>query len=125
MNIHEYQAKQLFEKFQVATPRGAPASTPNQAREVAAKLGVHRFDVKAQIHAGGRGKGAFIDGFCGGVHLCNSTEQVAEMASQMLGNTLVTCQTGSEGQIVHQVLIAESVGISKECYLAIVIDRET
>jgi succinyl-CoA synthetase beta subunit len=125
MNIHEYQAKQLFEKFQVATPRGAPASTPNQAREVAAKLGVHRFVVKAQIHAGGRGKGAFIDGFCGGVHLCNSTEQVAEVASQMLGNTLVTCQTGSEGQIVHQVLIAESVGISKECYLAIVIDRET
>jgi len=124
MNIHEYQAKQLFEKFQVATPRGAPASTPDQAREVAAGLGVHCFVVKAQIHAGGRGKGVFKNGFCGGVHLCNSTEQAAKVASQMLGNTLVTRQTGPEGQIVHQVLIAESVEISKEYYFAIVVDRE-
>jgi len=124
MNIHEYQAKQLFEKFQVATPKGAPASTPDQAREVAAGLGVHRFVVKAQIHAGGRGKGVFKNGFCGGVHLCNSTEQVAKVASQMLGNTLVTRQTGPEGQIVHQVLIAESVEISKEYYFAIIVDRE-
>ncbi|QQY07899.1 MAG: ADP-forming succinate--CoA ligase subunit beta [Candidatus Xiphinematobacter sp.] len=124
MNIHEYQAKQLFEKFQVAVPKGAPASTPNQARKVATELGVHRFVVKAQIHAGGRGKGVFANGLLSGVHLCNSIEQVVKAASQMLGNTLITCQTGSEGQIVHQVLIAESIEIKREYYFAIVVDRE-
>lgn len=123
MNIHEYQAKQLLEKFQISTPRGAPASTPDQARAIADKLSVNLFVVKAQIHAGGRGKGVFTNGFRGGVHICNSKEQVAKVASCMLGSTLITRQTRPEGQVVHRVLVTESIAISKEYYFAIILDR--
>ncbi len=123
MNIHEYQAKQLFEKFQVATPKGAPASTLDEAQAVASRLGTGHLVVKAQIHAGGRGKGTFTNGFQGGVHLCDSAEKAGELATKMLGNTLVTHQTGAAGRVVRKVLVAESVEIAKEYYFAIVLDR--
>ncbi|PWU10798.1 MAG: succinate--CoA ligase subunit beta, partial [Verrucomicrobia bacterium] len=123
MNIHEYQAKQLFEKFHIATPKGAPASTAEEAQSVASRLGIDHLVVKAQIHAGGRGKGTFADGFQGGVHLCDSPEKAANLAGKMLGNTLRTHQTGTVGRVVRKVLIAESVEIAKEYYFAIVLDR--
>lgn len=123
MNIHEYQAKQLFEKFHVATPKGGPASTREEALAVANRLETDQLVVKAQIHAGGRGKGTFTDGFQGGVHLCDSPEKAASIAEKMLGNTLVTHQTGSSGRLVRKVLVAESVEIAKEYYFAILLDR--
>ncbi len=123
MNIHEYQARELFEKFGVATTRGAVASTPEEAVAAAEKLGTKEFVVKAQIHAGGRGKGTFTNGFKGGVHITSSVEKVREIASQMLGQTLVTHQTGPEGKLVSKVLIAEPATIAKELYFAILLDR--
>ena len=123
MNIHEYQAKQLFEKFKVPTPRGLPASTAAEAEAAALELGGAGLVVKAQIHAGGRGKGTFTNGFKGGVHLVQSAAEAAAMAGQMLGQTLVTKQTGEAGKHVSKVLIAESVDISHEYYLAILLDR--
>ncbi len=123
MNIHEYQAKQLFEEFQVATPKGASASSREEVQTVANRLETHHLVVKAQIHAGGRGKGTFTNGFQGGVHLCDSPEKAAGLASKMLGNTLVTHQTGAAGRVVRKVLVAESVVIAKEYYFAIVLDR--
>src|SRR4051812_23503236 len=109
MNIHEFLAKQLFEKYGVATPKGFPATSAAEAREAAAKLGTSDLVVKAQIHAGGRGKGAFTNGFKGGVQLCDSAEKAEEIAGKMLGQTLVTHQTGPAGRVVNTVLIAESV----------------
>ena len=123
MNIHEYQAKQLFQKFGVATPKGFPASTPEEAERVASSLSSNNLVVKAQIHAGGRGKGTFKNGFKGGVHLCHSAQEARQLAEKMLGQTLVTHQTGPEGRIVHKVLIAQSVDIEKEFYFAILMDR--
>ena len=125
MNIHEYQARELFEKFGVATTRGAVASTADEAATAAEKLGTKEFVVKAQIHAGGRGKGAFTNGFKGGVHICSSVDQVRELAGKMLGQTLVTHQTGPEGKLVSKVLIAEPATIAKELYFAILLDRAT
>jgi len=123
MNIHEYQAKSLFESFRVPTPKGRVAGTPEEAGAIARELGGRNLVVKAQIHAGGRGKGTFKNGFQGGVHLCQSDMEATEYASKMLGETLVTHQTGPEGKLVRKVLIAESVEIEKEYYLAIVMDR--
>src|SRR6202790_1057133 len=120
MNIHEDQATELLQKFGVATPRGKVASTPEEAEQVARKLGdvaepgcppdAKRVDlvVKAQIHAGGRGKGTFTNGFKGGVHLCHSVAEAGELANKMLGQTLVTIQTGPAGRRVNKVLIAEA-----------------
>src|SRR5713101_3609487 len=181
MNIHEYQAKELLQKFGVATPRGRVASTPAEAEEVARELGdvaepgqagqplqqerrtgpkeadrrswatqpidpigcppgAKRVDlatgrvrvaaatglvVKAQIHAGGRGKGTFTNGFKGGVHLCKTPAEARELASKMLGQTLVTHQTGPAGRVVNKVLVAESVEIAQEIYFAILLDRAT
>ncbi len=125
MNIHEYQARELFEKFGVATTRGAVASTVDEAAAAAEKLGTKEFVVKAQIHAGGRGKGTFTNGFKGGVHICSSIDQVREIAGKMLGQTLVTHQTGPEGKLVSKVLIAEPATIAKELYFAILLDRAT
>jgi succinyl-CoA synthetase beta subunit len=125
MNIHEYQAKQLFEKFEIATPKGSPAITPQAAEEVAQTLGSRRLVVKAQIHAGGRGKGEFKNGFKGGVHLCSNPTEVRECAEKMLGQVLVTHQTGPEGKLVRAVLVAESVEIKRENYLAMLLDRGT
>src|SRR5882762_1599253 len=125
MNIHEYQAKELLEKFGVATPRGEAASTPDEAEQAARDLGRDDLVVKAQIHAGGRGKGTFANGFKGGVHLCKSPGEAREVASKMLGQTLVTHQTGPAGRVVNKVLVAKSVAIAREIYFAILLDRAT
>jgi succinyl-CoA synthetase beta subunit len=123
MNIHEYQAKQLFQRFNVATPKGGPAETPEEAEKVAAGLNTENLVVKAQIHAGGRGKGTFSNGFKGGVKLCTTPAEARELAKKMLGQTLVTHQTGPTGKVVRKVLIAESVDIAREVYFAILMDR--
>ena len=125
MNIHEYQAKELFDRFQVPSPKGKVASTAKEAYDAAKWLGVKHLVVKAQVHAGGRGKGTFKNGFKGGVHLVESAESARDVATQMLGEVLVTKQTGDEGRLVRKVMIAESVTISRELYLAILMDRET
>jgi succinyl-CoA synthetase beta subunit len=125
MNIHEYQAKQLFEHFDIATPKGAPAETSQEAEKVAASLGSLDLVVKAQIHAGGRGKGVFTNGFKGGVQLVATAAEAGEVAGKMLGQTLVTHQTGPAGKVVRKVLIAESVDIAREVYFAILMDRTT
>ncbi len=124
MNIHEYQARELFAKFGVATQPGAVAFTPDEAEAVASKLG-GKIVVKAQIHAGGRGKGTFKNGFKGGVHLCDTPAQARDLASQMLGQVLVTHQTGPEGKEVGKVFVGEAVDITKELYFAILLDRAT
>jgi succinyl-CoA synthetase beta subunit len=125
MNIHEYQAKELFDRFGVASPKGRVAASPKEAFEAAKYLGVPNLVVKAQVHAGGRGKGTFTNGFKGGVQLAASPEEVRELAAKMLGQTLVTHQTGAAGRLVRRVMVAESVKILKEYYLAILMDRET
>ena len=123
MNIHEYQAKELFDRFQVPSPRGAVASTPEEAAEAARQFAGAELVIKAQVHAGGRGKGHFKNGFQGGVHLIESPEQAAEFAGKMLNETLVTVQTGEAGKLVSKVMIAEAVDITHEYYLAILMDR--
>jgi len=125
MNIHEYQAKQLFERFNVATPKGAPAETPEEAEKIATRLKTSNLVVKVQIHAGGRGKGIFDTGFKGGVKLCSTPGEARDLAEKMLGHRLVTHQTGPSGKIVRKVLIAESVDIAREVYFAILMDRAT
>lgn len=123
MNIHEYQAKELLERFGVATTRGKVASTPDEAEAIARELGTVDIVVKAQVHAGGRGKGTFKNGFKGGVHLVKSPKEAREAADKMLGQTLVTHQTGPAGRIVNKVLVAEAAEIAREIYFAIIRDR--
>jgi succinyl-CoA synthetase beta subunit len=118
MNIHEYQAKELFKKFDIPIPRGRVAFTLDEAKEVAEELASFPVVVKAQIHAGGRGKG-------GGVKLAGSLEEAAKVASEILGMTLVTHQTGPEGKMVGKVLVEEGLDIDKELYLGVVPDRTT
>ena len=125
MNIHEYQAKELFLKFGVPTPAGQVAATAAEAKAAADALGGQGLVVKAQVHAGGRGKGTFKNGFKGGVHLAESADKAGEIAGNMIGQVLVTHQTGAEGKLVSKVLIAKSVDIKKEYYLAILMDRAT
>lgn len=126
MNIHEYQAKELFALFDVATSRGGVATTPEEALQVASSLASSSdLVVKAQIHAGGRGKGTFVNGLQGGVKIAPSPKEAQQLASQMLQNTLVTQQTGPEGKLVQKVLIAEAVSIQKEFYCAILLDRSS
>jgi succinyl-CoA synthetase beta subunit len=122
MNIHEFQARELFAEFGVATQPGSVAHTPEEAKIVAANLG-GKLVVKAQIHAGGRGKGTFKNGFKGGVHLCDTPAEARALASQMLGNILVTHQTGPEGKEVAKIFVGEAVNIARELYFAILIDR--
>jgi succinyl-CoA synthetase beta subunit len=116
MNIHEYQAKQIFAKYGVPTPRGIVANTPAQAVKNAHELGGKIWVVKAQIHAGGRGLG-------GGVKLARSVEEVETLAKEILGMTLVTHQTGPEGKLVQKVYIEEGADIQDELYLGVVLDR--
>jgi succinyl-CoA synthetase beta subunit len=116
MKIHEYQGKELLRKFGVAVPRGIVARTPDEAERAAKELATDVVVVKAQIHAGGRGKG-------GGVKLAKSPEEAGAIAKQMLGMKLVTHQTGPEGREVHVLLIEEGLPIDKEFYLGIVLDR--
>src|SRR5439155_7863279 len=125
MNIHEYQAKELLQKFDVATTRGKVASTADEVEQIASELGHVDLVMKAQIHAGGRGKGTFKNGFKGGVHLSKSPAHAREIASKMLGQTLVTHQTGPAGRVVNKVLVAESAEIAREIYFAILLDRAT
>ena len=125
MNIHEYQAKELFDRFQVPSPKGKVASTPEEAAEAAKEFAGAKLVIKAQVHAGGRGKGHFKNGFKGGVHLIESPEQAAEYAGKMLNETLVTVQTGDAGRVVRKVMVAEAVDITHEYYLAILMDRGT
>ena len=115
MKIHEYQAKEILARYQVKIPRGRPAVTPEEARKIAVELG-GPVVVKAQIHAGGRGKG-------GGVKLAKTPEEAGRLAEKMLGMKLVTHQTGPEGRIVQRLLVEEALHIKKEYYLGIVIDR--
>lgn len=123
MNIHEYQARELLQKFGVAITRGQVASTPEEVERVARELGKVRVVVKAQVHAGGRGKGTFANGFKGGVQVVNTPEEAREVANKMLGQVLVTHQTGPAGRVVNRVLVAEAVEIAREIYFAILRDR--
>ena len=125
MNIHEYQAKELFAKHGLAVAPGAAVSTSEGIHEALAQLPDGELVVKAQIHAGGRGKGTFSDGFQGGVKLAANKQEAKELAEKMLGNTLVTKQTGSEGKQVNTVYFTEASSITKEYYLAILMDRAT
>jgi len=126
MNIHEYQAKQLLKQYGVAVPPGDACKTVEEARAIAQKIfdsGNNLAVVKSQIHAGGRGKGTFKDGFKGGVKLAKSVDEAVAHAKAMLGNTLVTKQTGPEGRVVSTVLVAAAEDIRKEFYLAVLLDR--
>jgi succinyl-CoA synthetase beta subunit len=125
MNIHEYQARELLQKFDVATTRGKVALTVDEAEQIARELGDVGLVVKAQIHAGGRGKGTFKNGFNGGVHVRKTAEEVREVAAKMLGQILVTHQTGPAGRVVNKVLVAESAEIAREIYFAVLLDRAT
>ncbi|MCJ7747466.1 MAG: ADP-forming succinate--CoA ligase subunit beta [Desulfobacterales bacterium] len=116
MKIHEYQAKEILRSYGVPVPRGRVAETPEEARKIAEEIGGKVIVVKAQIHAGGRGKG-------GGVRVVNYPEEAEKTAREILGMTLVTHQTGPAGRVVRKVLIEEGVEIQKEFYLGIVIDR--
>ena len=125
MNIHEYQAKELLQKFDVATTNGRVAATLDEAEQIVGELGDVDIVVKAQIDAGGRGKGVFKNGLKGGVHVRKTAEKVREVAAQMLGQILVTHQTGPAGRLVNKVLVAESADISREIYFAVLLDRAT
>jgi succinyl-CoA synthetase beta subunit len=125
MNIHEYQAKELLQKFDVATTRGRVAATLDEAEQIARELGDIDIVVKAQIHAGGRGKGSFNNGFKGGVHVRKTPDEVRDVAAKMLGQILVTHQTGPAGRVVNKVLVAESADIAREIYFAVLLDRAT
>src|SRR3989440_6669030 len=125
MNIHEYQAKELLQKFDVATTRGRVAATLDEAEQIARELGDIDIVVKAQIHAGGRGKGSFKNGFKGGVHVRKTPDEVRDVAAKMLGQILVTHQTGPAGRLVNKVLVAESADIAREIYFAVLLDRAT
>jgi len=118
MNIHEYQAKDIFRKYGVPTPKGYVAFKPETAIRVAQQIGGEKdlWVVKAQIHAGGRGK-------AGGVKIARSTEEVGTIARLLLGKKLVTHQTGPEGKVVNRIYIEEGVDIDKEFYLSILLDR--
>jgi succinyl-CoA synthetase beta subunit len=115
VKIHEYQAKKILSQYGVAIPRGEVAETPAKAGEVAARIGPPVV-LKAQIHAGGRGKG-------GGIKVANSVEEAQGLAEKMIGMTLVTHQTGPQGKLVKRLLVEEALGVAKELYLGIVIDR--
>jgi succinyl-CoA synthetase beta subunit len=117
MKIHEYQGKELFRSYDIPVPNGIVASTPEEAKAAAQKLGTPIVVVKAQIHAGGRGKG-------GGIKIAKSPDEAAAKAAELLGKPLVTPQTGPEGKIVNKVLVEQGLDIAKEYYLGIVLDRQ-
>jgi succinyl-CoA synthetase beta subunit len=123
MNIHEYQAKALFEKFGVAVPKGSTAKSAPEFDSALAALPEGPTMVKSQIHAGGRGKGVFTDGFKGGVKFCKTKADAKDLAAKMLGNTLVTAQTGPAGRKVQTIYFTVASEIKKEYYLAILLDR--
>lgn len=117
MKIHEYQGKELFRSYNIPVPRGILAITPEEAKAAAEKLGTPVVVIKAQIHAGGRGKG-------GGIKLARTPEEAAARAAELLGKPLITPQTRPEGKIVRKVLVEEGLDIAREFYLGIVLDRQ-
>src|SRR5262245_11223878 len=126
MNIHEYQAKHLLKQCGVAVPAGESCTAADQARAIAEKIfgaGHKVAVVKSQIHAGGRGKGTFKSGFQGGVKLAKSIDEIVAHAKNMLGQILVTKQTGPEGRLVRTLLVSSAEAIVQEFYLAVLLDR--
>ena len=123
MNIHEYQAKALFEKYGVPVPKGMPARSPAEFESALSSLQEGPFVVKSQIHAGGRGKGTFTDGFKGGVKFAKTKAEALDFANKMYGNTLVTAQTGAAGRKVQTIYFTKACDIQKEYYLAILLNR--
>jgi succinyl-CoA synthetase beta subunit len=126
MNLHEFQAKQLLAKSGVPVPPGEVCTSAENARKTGEQLfanGARMVVVKSQIHAGGRGKGTFNTGFRGGVKLCKTPEEVYENSRAMLGNVLVTKQTGPDGRLVSKLLVAAAPEIQKELYVAVLLDR--
>jgi len=123
LNIHEYQSKMLMDKHGVQIQRWRLATNPEEAEKGAKELKAKELVVKAQIHAGGRGKGHFDNGFKGGVHICKTPAEAKELTSKMLGHKLITKQTPPEGVLVQKVLINESINFSSEKYFAILMDR--
>ena len=117
MNIHEFQAKQILGRFGAPVPKGRPASTPDEAADAFKALGQARAVVKAQIHAGGRGK-------AGGVKLLSSAQEAKDFAAQLLGKTLVTHQTGPQGRVVRRVYVEEASDVARELYLGMLVDRK-
>lgn len=116
MNLHEYQSKQLFRDYQIPVPNGHPATSPEEAVDAAGKLGGELWVVKAQVHAGGRGK-------AGGVKLVRSLEEVREATAGMLGKRLSTHQTGPEGLPINAVIVESGSDIKRELYLSLLVDR--
>jgi len=127
MNIHEYQAKEILAKYNVAVPHGVPAMSVDEAVKAAESFDAGLYVVKAQIHAGGRGAGHFTDNpeGKGGVRLCKSVSEVKDAAEAMMGKTLVTKQTGPEGKEVQRLYVTDGVDIEKEYYCSVVLDRGT
>jgi succinyl-CoA synthetase beta subunit len=128
LNLHEYQSKDLMSSFGVVVQRGKMAASAAEASTISAEIlksnPKAELILKAQIHAGGRGKGHFDNGFKGGVKICSTPSQVAEYTGKMLGAKLITKQTGPEGQLCSKVLVNEGINISKEYYFAILMDRK-
>ena len=124
MNIHEYQAKELFKNYGVAVANGVAVQKAEDFSNAISQLSGDEIVVKSQIHAGGRGKGTFKDGYQGGVHVAKKAEAEA-IANKMLGNVLVTKQTGPAGKMVNTIYFTECTNIQKEYYFAIVMDRES
>ena len=116
MNVHEYQAKEILRRYNIPVPPGSVASTPEEAEKIARELRAKKLVVKIQIHAGGRGK-------AGGVKLCDTPAEAAQLARQMLGKTFVTHQTGPQGKVAHKVFVADAPNIKREIYLSVLVDR--
>jgi succinyl-CoA synthetase beta subunit len=125
LNLHEYQSKELMEKYGVKTQKFKVITTPREAMEAVCLLNVPEYVIKAQIHAGGRGKGTFTSGLQGGVQLARDAQKVKDLASKMLGFRLVTKQTPAEGVEVNKVMVAEALDIKRETYFAILMDRQS
>jgi succinyl-CoA synthetase beta subunit len=128
MNIHEYQAKAILRDYGATVAKGHPVLDPDHAREAVDELGGPVWVVKAQIHAGGRGKGTFREtdaGQKGGVRVTRDPEEAVQFVRQMLGRTLVTKQTGPAGKQVHRVYVEQGAAIAREFYLALLVDRTT
>jgi hypothetical protein len=128
LNIHEYQSMALMRKFNINVPKCEVATTPEEAKAAAEKLasqGVHDFVVKAQVLAGGRGKGTFSTGYKGGVHTATSPEAASQIASKMLGARLITKQTGADGRPCNAVLITERQYLRRETYFSLMLERTT
>eukprot|EP00761_Pharyngomonas_kirbyi_P012592 gb/GECH01012619.1/.p1 GENE.gb/GECH01012619.1/~~gb/GECH01012619.1/.p1 ORF type:complete len:452 (+),score=108.32 gb/GECH01012619.1/:1-1356(+) len=125
LNLHEHDSQNIMRKANIATPNGVVATSSSEAKDALGKLGVSNAVVKAQILAGGRGRGKFNTGYEGGVHVAKSPEEAENIAKQMLGNKLITKQSGAEGKPVNKVLIQEMVNPKRELYFAILLDRSS